>query len=64
MNLQMDGRKADNYSSNAQKIRVITEDWVNNNMFCPYCGNNMFHILKITDQLLISFVHPVRKSMS
>lgn len=39
MNLQMDGRKADNYSSNAQKIRVITEDWVNNNMFCPYCGN-------------------------
>ena len=35
----MDGRKADNYSSNAQKIRVITEDWVNNNMFCPYCGN-------------------------
>lgn len=32
-------RKAENYSSNAQRIRVITEDWVNNNMFCPYCGN-------------------------
>ena len=62
MNLQMDGRKADNYSSNAQKIRVITEDWVNNNMFIVEI--NMFHILRITDQLLISFVHLVRKSMS
>ena len=39
MNLRMCGRKAENYSSNAQRIRVITEDWVNNNMFCPYCGN-------------------------
>ena len=35
----MDGRKAENYSSNAQRIRVITEDWVDSNMFCPYCGN-------------------------
>ena len=39
MNLQMDERKADNYLSNTQKIRVITEDRVGNNMFCPYCGN-------------------------
>ncbi len=35
----MDGKYADQYTSNAQKIRVITETWVNNNMFCPYCGN-------------------------
>ena len=33
----MDGRKAENYSNNAQRIRVITEDWVDSNMFCPYC---------------------------
>lgn len=39
MKLQMDGRKAENYSNNAQRIRVITEDWVDSNMFCPYCGN-------------------------
>ena len=39
MNLQMDRRKAENYSSNAQKIRVMTENWVDKNMFCPYCGN-------------------------
>ncbi|MDD6234719.1 MAG: DpnI domain-containing protein [Lachnospiraceae bacterium] len=35
----MDERKAESYSSNAQKIRIITDDWVNNNMFCLYCGN-------------------------
>lgn len=35
----MDGRKTENYSNNAQRIRVITEDWVDSNMFCPYCGN-------------------------
>lgn len=39
LNLQMDGRKAEKYSSNAQKIRVMTENWVDKNMFCPYCGN-------------------------
>lgn len=39
MNLQMDGRSTEQYVSNAQKIRVITEKWVGANMFCPYCGN-------------------------
>lgn len=37
--LQMDGRNVEQYTSNAQKIRVITETWVNSNMYCPYCGN-------------------------
>lgn len=35
----MDGKTAEQYASNAQKIRVITETWVSGNMFCPYCGN-------------------------
>lgn len=39
MNLQMNIRIADEYQSNSQKIRVITENWVNQNLFCPYCGN-------------------------
>lgn len=39
LNLQMDGRIAERYSSNAQKIRIITETWVGGNVFCPYCGN-------------------------
>ena len=29
--------------SNTQKIRVITEAWVNENMFCPYCGNQYIY---------------------
>lgn len=38
MNLRMDDRIAEQYNSNSQKIRVITEQWVNDNLFCPYCG--------------------------
>ena len=38
MNLTMDDKVAENYKSNSQKIRVITEQWVSNNLFCPYCG--------------------------
>ena len=34
----MDDKIAEHYKSNSQKIRVITEQWVNNNLFCPYCG--------------------------
>lgn len=40
MNLKMDERIAEHYSSNSQKIRVITENWVSQNLFCPYCGNS------------------------
>lgn len=39
MNLQMDAGIASSYSSNSQKIRVITEYWLGNNLFCPYCGS-------------------------
>lgn len=38
MDLKMDDKAAEKYKSNSQKIRVITEQWVNNNMFCPFCG--------------------------
>ena len=38
MNLRMDDKNAEQYNSNSQKIRVITEQWVNDNLFCPYCG--------------------------
>lgn len=40
MNLQMDVKMAEQYASMSQKIRVITENWVNQNLFCPYCGNS------------------------
>lgn len=39
MNLQMDDEIAIAYRSNSQKIRVMTEKWAGDNLFCPYCGN-------------------------
>jgi len=32
---------ADSYNSASQKIRVLTEDWVDNEIFCPNCGTNI-----------------------
>lgn len=30
---------AKDYSSNSQIARILTEDWVKNNSYCPCCGN-------------------------
>lgn len=38
MNLNFDCNFIDDYHSNAQKARVLTEKWVGDNMFCPRCG--------------------------
>ena len=32
---------ADSYTSNSQKIRVLTENWVGSEVFCPNCGSNI-----------------------
>lgn len=39
MELQMEAQPAENYHSNSQKIRIITETWVGQNIYCPCCGN-------------------------
>lgn len=39
LNLSVD--VANNYSSESQKIRVMTEHWVNHSAFCPNCGNSL-----------------------
>jgi len=39
MNLQLDFNLAGEYTSNSQIARVITEEWVGRNMFCPNCGH-------------------------
>ena len=39
MNLQFDINLANNYKSNSQIARVLTENWVKNNSYCPCCGN-------------------------
>ena len=39
MNLNFDITLVEKYKSNPQKIRVMSENWLCNNMFCPCCGN-------------------------
>lgn len=38
MNLAFNINKAKNYKSNSQIARVLTEDWVKTNSYCPNCG--------------------------
>jgi type II restriction enzyme len=38
MNLQLDLTISNSYSNNSQIIRLITEDWVKTNSYCPNCG--------------------------
>ncbi|OGM96731.1 MAG: restriction endonuclease [Candidatus Yanofskybacteria bacterium RIFCSPHIGHO2_02_FULL_38_22b] len=38
MNLTFDKKLAENYKSQSQKVRVLTEAWVDNSIFCPNCG--------------------------
>jgi len=38
MELVLDKKLAANYKNTSQKIRVMTEGWVNNHIFCPNCG--------------------------
>src|SRR5271169_1860860 len=39
MDLRLSANIAQTYSSNSQRIRVMTEHWVNRSAFCPNCGN-------------------------
>jgi type II restriction enzyme len=38
MNLQLNLVLANQYSSSSQIVRIITEDWVKSNSYCPNCG--------------------------
>lgn len=38
MDLILNTTIAEQYTSSSQRIRVITEDWVSRNLFCPICG--------------------------
>ena len=38
MNLKFNTRLADSYHSSSQIARVLTEDWVKQNSYCPNCG--------------------------
>ena len=40
MNLCLDSSLIQGYTSQSQAARVLTEDWVLRNSYCPNCGNN------------------------
>jgi type II restriction enzyme len=40
MNLNFDLSKAENYKSNSQIARVLTENWAKSNSYCPNCGES------------------------
>lgn len=39
MNLNFNIKLANEYSSNSQVARILTENWVKENSYCPSCGN-------------------------
>lgn len=39
MNLAFENKLATKYYSETQRARVLTENWVNQNMYCPRCGS-------------------------
>lgn len=39
MNLQMHFEEINAYHSETQRVRVLTENWVGENLYCPRCGN-------------------------
>lgn len=43
MNLDFDTNLALDYHSNSQKIRVMSENWVVNNVYCVKCGGKLKH---------------------
>lgn len=40
MECSFDGAVAEGYRSRSQMARVLTEDWVNRQLYCPRCGNS------------------------
>lgn len=39
MHLSINKKLTDKYKSNSQKIRILSEAWVSNSIFCPACGS-------------------------
>lgn len=52
MNFYFDLSLAEKYNSNSQKIRVMSENWVAKNIFCPICGNS--HICNLENNLPVA----------
>jgi type II restriction enzyme len=44
MQLTLPSDITENYKSGSQKIRVMTENWVNRSAYCPNCGYSLRHL--------------------
>ena len=44
MNLKLNVSLANGYKSNSQIVRLLTENWVLNNSYCPSCGIDLLPI--------------------
>jgi type II restriction enzyme len=42
MNLNFNKKIAESYLSNSQKVRVLSEDWVLSEIYCPGCGSIIY----------------------
>lgn len=52
MNLYFETACATQYKSRSQAVRVLSEKWVSENVFCPCCGNS--HISKLDNNLPVA----------
>ena len=43
MNLKFNVELASKYTNNSQIARILTENWVESNSYCPNCGENKIH---------------------
>ena len=43
MNLHFDKGISEHYKSASQIARILTEDWLAKNMFCPICGTSLLN---------------------
>lgn len=43
MNFSFNISLAESYHSSTQRARVLTEDWLGNNMYCPVCGASVLN---------------------
>lgn len=55
MNLYFNNALATNYKSLSQKIRVMSETWFLENLFCPCCGNS--HVNKIKNNSPVADIY-------
>lgn len=39
MNLHFNSDLSKKYENTSQKIRILSENWISSNMYCPVCGN-------------------------